>query len=196
MLLFLNCSDLLEEGEWWLQEVADQQEHVASCSPWDAEKTAWLSSCSAHSNCLHGFMFPRMRRYYLLCWNGSWSRWPACVACFLFSSHVGIKEDTAFEADILDLSMQNIAMLLFWWLASNLELAYPSEVYCNLSLMIGVPVIDGGLQAATRFHTLHPPTPWFSSPLCWRRNHNLWNVLWPSVQSGSTNITLSWNERD
>lgn len=68
---------------------------------------------------------------------------------FLFSSHVGIQEDAAFQADILDLYMQNMATLLFWWLASNLELAYPSEVYCNLSLMIGVPVIDGGLQAAT-----------------------------------------------
>lgn len=32
---------------------------------------------------------------------------------FSFSSHVGTKEDAAFEADILDLSMQNIAMLLF-----------------------------------------------------------------------------------
>lgn len=72
---------------------------------------------------------------------------------FLFLSHVGIQEDAAFQADILDLSMQNMATLLFWWLASNLELAYPSEVYCNLSLMIGVPVIDGGLQAAT------PPSP-------------------------------------
>lgn len=41
----------------------------------------------------------------------------------------------------------------------------------------------------------HPP-PWFSSRLCWRRNQNLWNVLWPSVQSESSNITLSWNERD
>lgn len=32
---------------------------------------------------------------------------------FLFSSHIGVKEDAAFEANILDLSMQNIAMLLF-----------------------------------------------------------------------------------
>lgn len=32
---------------------------------------------------------------------------------FLFSSLIGIKEDPAFEADVLDLSMQNIATLLF-----------------------------------------------------------------------------------
>lgn len=32
-------------------------------------------------------------------------------------------------------------------------------MYCNLSLMIGVPVIDGGLQAASRFHPLHPLHP-------------------------------------
>lgn len=76
---------------------------------------------------------------------------------FLFSSLIGIKEDPAFEADVLDLSMQNIATLLFWWLASNLELAYPSEVYCNLSLMIGEPVIDGGLQAAS--YPLPLPAP-------------------------------------
>lgn len=162
-----------KEGEWWLQEVADQQEHVASCSSWDAEKTAWLSSCSAHSNCLHGFMFPRMRRYYLLCWNGSWSRWPACVACFLFSSHVGIKEDSAFEADILDLSMQNIAMLLFWWLASNFELAYPTEVYCNLSLMIGVPVIDGGLLPASTPCTPPPDSLVLFSPLLEEESQSL-----------------------
>lgn len=54
--------------------------------------------------------------------------------------------------------MQNIALLVFWWLASNLELAYPSEVYCNLSLMIGLPVIDGGLQAAPLYPFTPPPS--------------------------------------
>lgn len=37
-----------------------------------------------------------------------------------------------------------------------MELAYPSEVYCNLSLMIGSSVIDGGLPEL--------PTPLFSPP--------------------------------
>lgn len=162
MLLFLNyekagaAQDAAGEATCWRGRMgAGGSQSSRNMGPpdrlWDAEKTAGLSS-SPHWNCLNGFMFSRMTRYYLWCWSGSPRRWPACVACFLPSSHVGIKVDPAFEADILDLSMQNIAMLLFWWLASNLELAYPSEVYCNLSLMIGVPVIDGGLQAA-------PPPP-------------------------------------
>lgn len=78
----------------------------------------------------------------------------------LFPSHIGIKK-TAFEAGILDLSMQNIEMLVFWWLASNLELAYPSEVYYNLSLMIGVPVIDGGIASS---YALPPTAPIQLSP--------------------------------
>lgn len=35
---------------------------------------------------------------------------------------------------------------------SNLELAYPSEVYSNLSLMIGSSVIDGGLPELPTAH--------------------------------------------
>lgn len=117
----------------------------------------------------------RMIRYYLLFWNGSWCCWPAWVACFFPpSSHIGIKKKPALKADALDLSMQNIAMLLFWWLASNLELAYPSEVYCNLSLMLGAPVIDGGLRADTHYHPLHPPdAPVLFSPLLERESGSL-----------------------
>lgn len=78
-----------------------------------------------------------------------------CMGCMGFfpSSRIGIKKKTALKAAVLDLSMQNIAMLLFWWLASHLELAYPSEVYCNLSLMIGASVIDGGIASS------YPPAP-------------------------------------
>lgn len=61
--------------------------------------------------------------------------------------------------DIFSLQMQNIALLILWWLASNLKLAYPSEMYCNLSLMIGSSVIDGGIARAPRCPVSLPLLP-------------------------------------
>lgn len=64
----------------------------------------------------------------------------------LFLFHLSLVSEPALKGDVSNLSMQNIAMSIFWWLASNLKLAYRSEVCCNLSLMIGSPVIDGGTR--------------------------------------------------
>lgn len=133
-------------------------------SPRRRQRLACSSPRSARCNRVDGFrVFPNDEILFVaLKWLLKSLTCMRCMFFFFFvlkfPSHRGVQEDAAFEADTLDLSMQNIAMLLFWWLASNLELAYPSEVYCNLSLMIGVPVIDGGLQA-TRFHPLHTPPP-------------------------------------
>lgn len=99
-----------------------------------------------------------------------WTWWLSCVFLILYI--------------YWNLQKYCSADFFFWWLASNLELTYPSKVYSNLPLMIGRPVVGGGL------HEL--PT----SPIIWRSSGNLWNMLWPSEQPESTNIILTWNERD
>lgn len=111
---------------------------------------------------------------------------PGFYVLFLF--HLLLVSEPTPKGDVSNLSMQNIAMSIFWWLASHLKLAYPSEVYCNLSLMIGPPVIDGGIARAPR---RPPAVRSLASSLWWRGSQNLWNVLWPSKQSESTNIILT-----
>lgn len=55
-------------------------------------KTACWAFCSAHQRRLDGFMLWRMIRYHLLFWNSSWCCWPAWVASFSPSSHIGIEK--------------------------------------------------------------------------------------------------------
>lgn len=149
----------LTERGWWILTPSHRKSKVIWGVLGNSVKTV---SALANSHRLSAFSFPPTiffffsslqalpERYFCFCVKDSLMHklhvGPSGVLCFVFYFIFYRYQNLRWKETFPICRCKILRCRSFDDLHLIWKLAYPSEVYCNLSLMIGSPVIDGGMR--------------------------------------------------